>query len=136
MSAFVCVCVARIPVHITDTMVRSESGTVVVNSEVNTLVDSELGTMVINESDDDATMKRECRGGGGASGWSHRSPGWSHRAPGWSHRAPEWSYRAPGWMEPQGTRANLRGTRLDPGGTRVAPGEVPGWIQGYQGGTG
>ena len=40
-------------------MVRSESGTVVVNSEVNTLVDSELGTMVINDTDDEeSTMKR------------------------------------------------------------------------------
>ena len=45
----------------TDTMVRSESGTVVVNSEVNTLVDSELGTMVINDTDDEeSTMKRKC----------------------------------------------------------------------------
>ena len=42
-----------------DTMVRSESGTVVVNSEANTLVDSELGTMVINDTDDEeSTMKR------------------------------------------------------------------------------
>ena len=41
-------------------MVRSESGTVVVNSEANTLVDSELGTMVINDTDDEeSTMKRE-----------------------------------------------------------------------------
>ena len=40
-------------------MVRSESGTVVVNSETNTLVDSELGTMVINDTDDEeSTMKR------------------------------------------------------------------------------
>ena len=40
-------------------MVRSESGTVVVNSEANTLVDSELGTMVINDTDDEeSTMKR------------------------------------------------------------------------------
>ena len=43
------------------TLVRSESGTVVVNSEAGTLVESELGTMVINEDseDDDSTMKRE-----------------------------------------------------------------------------
>ena len=41
-------------------MVRSESGTVVVNSEANTLVDSELGTMVINDTDDEeSTIKRE-----------------------------------------------------------------------------
>ena len=40
------------------TMVPSQSGTAVVNSENNTLVESELGTMVINESDEDeSTMK-------------------------------------------------------------------------------
>ncbi len=47
--------------NVAGTMVQSESGTVIVNSEANTLVDSELGTMVINESEDeeDSTMKRK-----------------------------------------------------------------------------
>ncbi|XP_041362169.1 serine/threonine-protein kinase 3-like isoform X2 [Gigantopelta aegis] len=47
------------PLSDTDTLVSSESGTVVVNSEASTL-QSELGTMVINEDEDsdDGTMKR------------------------------------------------------------------------------